>query len=122
MNKAQFLEVLASRLSQLPPEEIAEALCAAQTPMSLTVSNEDGESILDIPVPSPAQEIENRMALRQVLAMLPPHDRELIALRYEQGMTQAAAASRLGMTQVQVSRLERRALETMRGSMTTADA
>ena len=104
---------------ELPPEEIAEALCAAQTPMSLTVSNEDGESILDIPVPSPAQEIENRMALRQVLAMLPPHDRELIALRYEQGMTQAAAASRLGMTQVQVSRREKKILLYLREQLTS---
>ncbi len=103
----------------LPPEEIAEALCAAQTPMSLTVSNEDGENVLDIPVPSPAQDIENRMALHQVLALLSAQDRKLIALRYEQGCTQAATAAQLGMTQVQVSRREKKILLFLREQLST---
>ena len=45
-----------------------------------------------------------------MLALLSERDRALIRLRYERGMTQSAAAAELGMTQVQVSRREKKIL------------
>jgi RNA polymerase sigma-B factor len=54
--------------------------------------------------------VETSVACRQALALLDPRLRAVIRLRYYQNLTQAQAAKRLGVSQVQVSRLERRAL------------
>ena len=51
------------------------------------------------------------------MAALPEKERAVIALRYYRGLTQTAAAKLLGVSQVQVSRLERRALEALRRSL-----
>ena len=90
--------------------DAAEALCAAQPVMSLSVENADGAATLDIPVPSPENALQEHLALQQVLALLAPRDRMLIELRYMRNMTQSAAAEQLGMTQVQVSRREKKIL------------
>ncbi len=60
------------------------------------------------------EELLNHMLLEQLLAALEPRDRELIQLRYFQNKTQTEVASRLGISQVQVSRLEKRILLRMR--------
>ena len=52
--------------------------------------------------------------MRQVLEMMESKDRELIFLRYYKNFTQSAAAQKLGMTQVQVSRREKKLLTFMR--------
>ena len=90
--------------------ETAEVLCAAQPSVSLTAMTEEGAQVTDIPVPSPETDLQDHLALRQVLALLDARDRELIRLRYACGMTQSAAAAKLGMTQVQVSRREKKIL------------
>lgn len=109
---------LASRLSRTP-EEIAEALQAGLPPLSLTGERDDdeGENI-DVPVAPPEEKITDRLALRQVLETLPPEDRQLILLRYMGNRTQQATADKLGMTQVQVSRRERRILDQLRKQLT----
>ena len=110
---------LAKRLSR-SPEEIASALQAGLPPLSLTADreDEDGENI-DIPVAAPEEGITDRLALRQVLETLSKQDRELILLRYMGNRTQQATADILGMTQVQVSRRERRILEQLRKQLTS---
>ena len=90
--------------------DAAEALCAAQPVMSRSVENADGAATLDIPVPSPENALQEHLAFQQVLALLAPRDRMLIELRYMRNMTQSAAAEQLGMTQVQVSRREKKIL------------
>lgn len=97
--------------------ETAEALCAAQPVSSLMAETDDGEVCTDIPVPSPETQIQEHLALEQVLALLDDRDRELIRLRYTENMTQTAAAARLGMTQVQVSRREKKILLFLRGEL-----
>ena len=97
--------------------ETAEALCAAQPVSSLTAETDDGEVCTDIPVPSPETQIQEHLALEQVLSLLNDRDRELIRLRYTENMTQTAAAARLGMTQVQVSRREKKILLFLRGEL-----
>ena len=97
--------------------ETAEALCAAQPVSSLTAETDDGEVCTDIPVPSPETQIQEHLALEQVLALLDDRDRELIRLRYTENMTQTAAAAMLGMTQVQVSRREKKILLFLRGEL-----
>lgn len=100
------------------PEEVAMLLNASSPVVSLTVG-EEGESQLDIPVESPENEINDFLALRQVLQSLDEHDRKMIELRYYTGMTQSKTALQLGMTQVQVSRREKAVLEIIRKKLTT---
>lgn len=97
--------------------DIAEALCVSRPPVSLTESNEEGESQLDIPVPAPDVEIGDILALRQILDTLEERDRLLIYYRYYKNCTQTNTARLLGMTQVQVSRREKKLLLMMRGEL-----
>lgn len=97
--------------------ETAEALCAAQPVSSLTAETDDGEIIADIPVPSPETRIQEHLALEQVLTLLDARDRELIRLRYRENQTQSETAARLGMTQVQVSRREKKILLFLRAEL-----
>lgn len=90
--------------------ETAEALCAAQPVLSLTADSEDGETGIDVPEPSPENRLQEHVALEQVLLQLSERDRRLIELRYQENLTQCAAAAKLGMTQVQVSRREKKIL------------
>lgn len=96
-------------------EEAAEAIAAGTPPVSLT-AEEDGENI-DLPQDSGEEELINRLALRQCLMELSAEERELIILRYFRGKTQTETAQLLGITQVQVSRKERRILESLRVKM-----
>lgn len=107
------VQELAERLEK-PPEEIAEAISASVPPVSLTVTNDDGEIQTDIPVPSHDGKIIELMSLKTELNKLPEEDRKLIELRFFKRMTQTAAARQLGMTQVQVSRKEKKLLNYLR--------
>ena len=60
------------------------------------------------------EKLLNHMLLSQLLSELEGEDKELILLRYFQGKTQVDVAERLGISQVQVSRLEKRILRRMR--------
>ncbi|SEK83617.1 sigma-70 family RNA polymerase sigma factor [Ruminococcus albus] len=110
-------EPTVSELSELltaDPEDIIAALNSSQPALSLTMGDEDGDSQTDLPVDPPDEEITDKLALRQVLAELSAEDRKLIHLRYFKGLTQTKAAGILGMTQVQVSRREKKLLTYMR--------
>ena len=103
-----------SAITGADPDDVIEALNASQPTVSLTIGDEDGESQTDLPTEPPDEDITDRLALRQVLSELSADDRKLIDLRYFKGMTQTAAAEKLGMTQVQVSRREKKLLTYMR--------
>lgn len=104
---------LAKRLDTTE-EAVTEAIGSSVPPVSLTISNEDGEIQNDIPIPSHDGKIIELMALRTELEKLPAIDRELVKLRFFKRVTQSAAARQLGMTQVQVSRREKKILELLR--------
>ena len=109
-------EPLISELSALTGEDeatISQALCVSQPVMSLT-SSADGEGQIDIPSESPDGEIVDTIALRQIMASLDEKDRMLLELRYFRCLTQSKTAQALGMTQVQVSRREKKLLSRMR--------
>lgn len=108
-------EATISELSEISGEsesDISEALCAAQPLLSLT-SPEEGEQ-LDIPVDAPDEQIVDLLALRQIMNALPENDRMLLELRYFKNLTQSKTAKILRMTQVQVSRREKKLLTQMR--------
>ncbi len=93
---------------------IAEALSVSMPPVSLTDNTDEGGGQIDVAVPSPEFEIGDTLALRQVLDIMDEKDRKLIYLRYYQNLTQTVTASELGMSQVQVSRREKKLLQFMR--------
>ncbi|MCD7770714.1 MAG: sigma-70 family RNA polymerase sigma factor [Oscillospiraceae bacterium] len=98
-----------SEITGFSQEEIIEALSVSQPTVSLTPC-EDGEPQLDLPVESPETKITNSLALRQALNELDDRDKALIYCRFSLDLTQQATAKRLGMTQVQVSRREKKLL------------
>ena len=103
----------------LPPEEIADIDLATEEVVSLQQSlGEDGAELQDMVFDGEAEEKKlDALALREALARLPEKERTVIGLRYYRGLTQAASAKILGVSQVQVSRLERRALQYLRKSL-----
>ena len=104
---------IAQRLG-VPVEKAALALGVGQAPMSLTDGEEGGD--LDIPVEAPEERMTERMTLYQILHTLEERDQKLIRCRYFQGKTQSQTAAELGMTQVQVSRREKKLLAYMRAA------
>ena len=104
---------LSEKLSE-KPELITEAISACAPPVSLTVTNDDGEIQTDIPVDAPDGKITEIMSLRTELERLEDKDRKIIDLRFYKHKTQSETAKDLGMTQVQVSRRERKILMSLR--------
>ena len=112
----EMREPTVAELSQLSGETesaVAEALCVSQPTVSLTAGDDD-EGQTDIPTESPDESITDLLALRQIMARLSHEDRALLELRYFRGLTQTKTAQALGMTQVQVSRREKKLLTQMR--------
>ncbi|MFU0833025.1 MAG: RNA-pol-sigma70 domain-containing protein [Oscillospiraceae bacterium] len=98
-------------LLDVEPEQAAEALGAAQVPISLTAADEDGGGQIDIGVEAADDKIAELLSLKQVVTELEPRDRSIIIFRYFQNRTQTETANALGMTQVQVSRREKKILK-----------
>lgn len=101
-------------------EEVAASIEAGAEVESLyrSVNKNDENSILlidKIEEESSAQEeLINRMVLRDLLIQLSDKDREIIIRRYYYNETQSQIAAKLGISQVQVSRLEKKILKQMR--------
>lgn len=114
LGREPTISELANEL-QVTPEEVAEALCAAVPPSSLSYVDEDGGvKELEIGTAQSAEdEISDRLALKQIISHLDENDRALITLRYFGGKTQSETARIIGMTQVQVSRREKKLLKIM---------
>lgn len=104
---------LAVRL-QVSPEDITEALCANQPTASLTIEDEDGVSEVDIPIVSTEDEISDRLVIDMALEKLDDIEQKLIRYRYFGSLTQSKTAQLLSLSQVQVSRMEKKILKKLR--------
>ena len=100
----------------LTPEEIAAADTAAEPVISLQSETGEGGLTLEGMLTSGGEEegLVERITLRSAIAGLPEREQQVLVLRYYRGMTQMNTARVLGVSQVQVSRLERRALDRLR--------
>lgn len=105
-------------LLEVTEESVTEALCAASPVVSLTIGEEEGGGQSDIPVDSPEEQITEKLSVIKAVSDLDEKDRMLIKLRYYEGKTQTQTAKMLGMTQVQVSRREKKILEVLRKELT----
>lgn len=100
----------------IPREEIVSALEAVQMPTSIhdTLYQDEGDPIYVLDQLSDEKEQEvwfDKIALKEVLKKLPPKHRQIILMRFFQDKTQVEVANVVGLSQVQVSRIERQALK-----------
>ena len=104
-----------SEATGLAPEEIARTELATNAPESLQQEMADGLTLEGtLGTEAPEEGLVERIALREAIDHLPEKERMTILLRYFKGMTQEQTARVLGVSQVQVSRLERRGLADLR--------
>ena len=116
-NEPTLLEL--SRLTDISVENIVIALEAGREVESLykTMYESDGSELLlldTIGATSDNDRLMNRLFVEGLLKLLDERERELIRLRFYENKTQVQTAQRLGMTQVQVSRLEKKVLLRLR--------
>lgn len=120
-NMTHGREATVSELAELvgcSPEDAAEAIEANMPTVSLTDNFDEEDSVqIDIASASPDYELVDILSLRQALQALNESDRRLIYCRYFKDMTQSDTARILGMTQVQVSRREKKLLLWLRGNL-----
>ncbi len=96
-------------------EKINDALNSAKIPLSLTIENDENDNRqLDLPQEDNIDKLTEKLALKQVLKELNNRDRKIIELRYYKHKTQTETAKELNMTQVQISRREKKILTYMR--------
>ena len=105
-----------SRETGISPEEIALAETATGPTESLQrESGEDGFTLELVLGDFGAEEkLVEHVALRSAIERLPERERQVIALRYYHGMTQQNCAKVLRVSQVQISRIERKAMDNLR--------
>ena len=119
LSKALGREPVLSELAEaleLTVEEIAEAESASDPVASIQQpAGDDGMTLEAVLTDSPMEEqLVERLALRQALERLPEREARVLALRYFHAMTQDRAARIVGVSQVQISRIEKKALAHLR--------
>ena len=101
--------------SGMTAEEIAVIDLAMSAPESLQQENAEGLSLESmLGTDGPEEALVEKIALREAVESLPEREKWTILLRFFKGLTQAQTARIIGVSQVQVSRLERRSLERLR--------
>lgn len=100
----------------LSPEEIASAETATSAAESIQrQTGEEGFSLEDVLCTDGMEEkLLEKLALREALRHLGEKERLVIQLRYYHSLTQQRVAELIGVSQVQVSRIEKKALERLR--------
>lgn len=115
--KENFREPTISELSfamGVSEEQVVEALSAIKPPVSLTVTEDGKQTELDLADEDRLDAICEKISLREIVETLPEKDKKLIVYRYYKGKTQTETAKLLDMTQVQVSRREKKLLSVLR--------
>ena len=123
MGRPPSIKELAEELGE-EPENIIHAMEASRTPESLfrEYEDEDGsENRLIDRIAAQDNDKESdtveKISLYRALKQLPSREKTLIWMRYYSGQTQQSVAKELGISQVQVSRLEKKILELLRGML-----
>ena len=105
-----------SRQTGFTPEEIALAETATSATESIQrETGEDGFSLEDVLTDTESEEkLVEKISLRQAIARLNEREAMVIQLRYFHGLTQERIAKVLDVSQVQVSRIEKKAIASLR--------
>jgi RNA polymerase sigma-B factor len=118
LGRSPTIAELAQRL-QVAEEEVLEALAVAQSRQELSLDRPVGDDTKvfvgdRLAAPAAREESEDLLLLPVLVAALPDREREVVVLRFFEDLDQDAIAARIGYSQMQVSRLLRRALARMR--------
>lgn len=106
-----------ARVSGMSAEEATRALDATSPVASICESPENGLSLEERLWTDNVAAFGESLALRQAIEKLPAEERQIVALRYYRFMSQAETARCLGITQVKVSRKEKKIMEKLRAEM-----
>lgn len=112
-----------SKEIDLPMEDVAEALDAVCAPVSLydPVYSDGGDPLTVMDQVCDTRNTEGRwmerIALRDAFGALSSREKQILSLRFYDGKTQMEVANYLGISQAQVSRLEKGAIKTMKKSI-----
>ena len=116
------INLLAKKL-KVTKEEIAVAIDSTRTIESLNDDNPSDDKLSKLETISTgtdeANMIINKISIKELIENLDTREKEIILLRYYKEKTQTEVAQILGITQVQVSRIESRVLSNMKKSLTT---
>ena len=114
-NREPSISEIAAEL-ELTLEEVAEAETATASTESIhRESGDDGFTLEDILTEGSMEEdLVEKIALKEAIRQLPERERTVIDLRYFRGLTQDKTAKILGVSQVQISRIEKKALGVLR--------
>ena len=121
--KEPTIEEIASEVG-ISKEDIVYAMDAIQNPMSLyePVFTDGGDTLYVMDQISDKKNKEEtwveHLSLSDAMKMLTDREHEIITLRFFEGKTQMEVAELIGISQAQVSRLEKNALRTMRTYLT----
>lgn len=121
--KEPTMEEIATEIG-IPKEEISYALDAIQNPMSLyePIFTDGGDTLYVMDQISDKKNKEEmwveHLSLNDAMNCLNKREQEIISLRFFSGKTQMEVAEMIGISQAQVSRLEKNALRCMRSYLT----
>ena len=113
LSREPTINELAAELG-VTPEEITEAQSAAMPTVSLTYESDDGINEIDVSVAGPEDSLTNKLLLERAFTHLDTTEQQIIRCRYFEFLTQNETAARLGMSQVQISRAEKKILLKLR--------
>ena len=125
MDREPTLEEIAKELD-LPVEEVSQALDAVCAPVSLydPVYSDGGDplTVMDQVRDNKNTELSwmEHITLQNAFRALGDREKEILSLRFYDGKTQMEVATRLGISQAQVSRLEKGAISAMRKSVSVS--
>ena len=107
----------------MPPSEVVFTMSSSRMPLSLFAQSdykdEKSQLLLDkLSSNDDQDDMIERMQLRSAIAELPEREKKVIILRYFRDMTQSEVASMLGVSQVQVSRIENKIMADFRKKLT----
>lgn len=95
-------------------EEITEAIAAARPVVSLTYEDGDSVSEYQLPTVSVEEELADKLLISEALDKLTDTERKIVSCRFYHSMTQSKTAELLSMSQVQVSRAEKKILQKLK--------
>lgn len=116
LSREPTVSELASELG-VTPEEVTEAQSAALPTVSLTYESDDGVCEADVAIAGPEDLLTNKLLLQHAFKNLDNAEQQIINCRYFEYLTQNETAERLGLSQVQVSRAEKKILLKLRAAI-----
>ena len=114
--EAPSAEYLADKF-EVTPQEIVFAMDSSKYPVSLyeKFDDEENRSVIDkLPSGEESDSMIDKLVLKDVIAGLPEREKKVLILRYYKDKTQSEIAKIMGVSQVQISRIESKIISTLK--------